>query len=298
VHHDPLPASPTIGDEGAANHMRLCREYGEPGIELFVYGRRGLAKSSVAGVDDPGLPASATPATGARSGTFPARQTLEASQAIARLHGLDPLRTLFIQQNPQAIDAGVFHNDVIAVGNRDVLFCHEKAFVDQPAVLDSLRRTFAELCGGQLRVIEVTEQQVPLADAVRSYLFNSQLLTRPDGEMALLVPAECMDTPSTRAYLGQLDFPVHVANLRQSMRNGGGPACLRLRVVLTEVERADVASGIWWTPTLHDRLCQWVARHYRETLSPDDLADSALINEGRAAMAELGTILDLKTLLL
>jgi succinylarginine dihydrolase len=279
VHHDPLPASPPIGDEGAANHTRLCHQYGEPGIELFVYGRRGLDKSSAA------------PAK------FPARQTLEASQAIARLHRLDPPRTLFIQQNPEAIDAGVFHNDVIAVGNRDVLFCHEKAFVDQPAVLDSLCQTFADICGGELRVIEVTEKQVPLADAVKSYLFNSQLLTRPDGESVLLVPTECMNTPSTRAYLANhFGIPIHVADLRQSMRNGGGPACLRLRVVLTNDERADVASGICWTPALHDRLSEWVAYHYRETLSPDDLADPALITENRVAMGELERILGLKLL--
>jgi succinylarginine dihydrolase len=302
AHHDPLPASPPIGDEGAANHTRLCREYGQPGIELFVSGRRGLA-SSVAGVAHAARPGSTTPATESTtpatelSHRYPARQTLEASQAIARLHGLDPGRTLFIQQNPEAIDAGVFHNDVISVGNRDVLLCHEKAFVDQPAVLAALRRTFADVCGGELRVIEVTEKQVSLADAVRSYLFNSQLLSRPDGEMALLVPAESMDTPSARAYLAeQREFGVHVADLRQSMRNGGGPACLRLRVVLTDEERADVSPGVWWTPALHERLCDWVNRHYRETLSPDDLADPRLIQESRAAISELETILGLKLL--
>ena len=45
---------------------------------------------------------------------FPARQTREAFAAIARRHGLAPARTVFAQQNPVAIDAGVFHNDVIS----------------------------------------------------------------------------------------------------------------------------------------------------------------------------------------
>ncbi|HEX4125723.1 MAG TPA: N-succinylarginine dihydrolase [Tepidisphaeraceae bacterium] len=285
AHHPPLPAGSPIGDEGAANHTRLCRDYGGPGLELFVYGRRGLGGNRAE--DGPAL---------LKQEKFPARQTLEASQAIARLHGLNPRHTLFIQQNPQAIDAGVFHNDVIAVGNRDVLFCHEKAFVDQPAAIAAIRRAFAETCGGELRIIEVSERQVPIADSVKSYLFNSQLLTLPAGQTALLVPAECMETPSTRAFLAEQHFAeIHVADLRQSMRNGGGPACLRLRVVLTEEERAAIAPGVLWSPSLHDRLCQWVIRHYRETIAPDDLADPALVVESRFAMRELESILGLKT---
>ena len=39
VHHDPLPASSFLADEGAANHTRLCSTHGTAGIELFVYGR-------------------------------------------------------------------------------------------------------------------------------------------------------------------------------------------------------------------------------------------------------------------
>jgi succinylarginine dihydrolase len=271
VHHDGLPASPSIGDEGAANHTRLSAEYGEPGVELFVYGRRGLDKSA------------------AGSTKYPARQTLEASQAIARLHGLDPSRTLFVQQHPEAIDAGVFHNDVIAVGNRSLLLCPEKAFVDQSAVLQRLGQAMPAL-----RILEVSDRMVPLADAVGSYLFNSQLLTLPDGGDAILVPAESMTTPSTRSYLQSLRIPVHVADLKQSMQNGGGPACLRLRVVLTDAERADVAPGIWWTPKLHAQLCEWVARHYRGSLSPGDLADPALVGEVRAATEELQGIFGLK----
>ncbi len=53
-------------------------------------------------------------------GVFPARQTLEASAAIARLHLLDPAATVFLTQNPAAVDAGVFHSDVISVGNQNV----------------------------------------------------------------------------------------------------------------------------------------------------------------------------------
>ena len=71
---------------------------------------------------------------------YPARQTFEASAAIARRHGLDASRTVFAQQNPAAIDAGVFHNDVIAVGSGALLFCHEHAYVDQRRVLRRARK--------------------------------------------------------------------------------------------------------------------------------------------------------------
>ena len=71
--HPLLAANPLFGDEGAANHNRLASSHGAKGLELFVYGRQVLA--------------------GAHNLKFPARQTLEASQAIARLHGLDPART-------------------------------------------------------------------------------------------------------------------------------------------------------------------------------------------------------------
>src|SRR3546814_20033998 len=42
--HKPVP--PTFGDEGAANHMRLCTSPGGKAVEVFVYGQRGGAFSS------------------------------------------------------------------------------------------------------------------------------------------------------------------------------------------------------------------------------------------------------------
>ncbi len=117
VHHDPLLSYPSLGDEGAANHTRLCESYEKSGVELFVYGRNSFGSPTK-------LPKK-----------FPARQTHEASLAIARLHTLSHDRVVFAKQNPNAIDAGVFHNDVIAVGNKNLLFYHEKAFSNKKAVL-------------------------------------------------------------------------------------------------------------------------------------------------------------------
>jgi len=279
AHHAPLPCQARWSDEGAANHMHLCRAFGEPGIEVFVYGR------------DASRPESTGPAK------FPARQTLDACQAIARRHGLPPERTLFLQQNPAAIDAGVFHNDVAAVSHRDVLLCHGQAYLDQPAALAALRAKF-EQTGAPLHVLEVPEAELTLAEAVETYLFNSQIVTLPDGTLCLIAPGECEHHPRARAVIDRLiaQGPIRSArfvSVRQSMRNGGGPACLRLRVVLTDAELAATHPGVLLTDALYVGLVDWVNRHYREELRVTDLADVTLLDEARAAQRELGAILGL-----
>ncbi|QJE00311.1 N-succinylarginine dihydrolase [Massilia forsythiae] len=280
VVHDPLPSTPAFGDEGAANHTRFAQAYGAAGVEFFVYGRVEF---------DPSAPAPKK---------YPARQTLEASQAIARLHGLDPARTVFAAQNPDLIDQGVFHNDVIAVGNGNVLFYHEEAFFDEAATLDALRRALASV-GTELRAVRVPASAVPVADAVASYLFNSQLLSKADGGMALVVPHECRENPAVASYLAQLvnsGGPIDELaefDLRQSMRNGGGPACLRLRVSLTDDEARAMHQGVIMTEDLYARLAPWVERHYRDRIEPKDLADPQLARECAGALEELERILGL-----
>jgi succinylarginine dihydrolase len=275
--HAALPGTPVLGDEGAANHTRFCGPYGARGVEFFVYGRRAYG-------------------AGVAPSRYPARQTFEASQAIARRHGLSTDATVFAQQRPDVIDAGVFHNDVIAVGNQQVLFCHEHAFVEQASVYEVLREKLARH-GAQLQVVEVPDAEVSVGDAVSSYLFNSQLLARADGRQLLVVPQECMENPRVAAWLGRLqesDGPIagqRVFDLRESMRNGGGPACLRLRVALNETEIAAVAPSVWMNEALHVVLCDWVERHYRDRLGIEDLADPRLLVESRTALDELTTLL-------
>lgn len=270
VHHDPLPSGNQFGDEGAANHTRLAPSHGAAGIHLFVYGREALAGSGAA-------------SPGPRR--FPARQSLEASEAVARLHGLPPARVIFAAQNPAAIDAGVFHNDVIAVGNEAIFFCHEAAFRDRALVLRELRRKYAALKGGPLHVIEVSAREVPLSTAIATYLFNSQLLSLPDGGALLLAASECEEDARTRKYLASLSersgIGIEFADLRQSMRNGGGPACLRLRAVLTPAEWAEVPAGVKFSEPLYARLRTWIEDRYRDRLLPADLADPDLIEESR-----------------
>lgn len=277
AHHPALPSVAQFGDEGAANHTRLCNGYGDPGVELFVYGQQAFNEQAP------------------EPQKYPARQTLEASQAIARLHGLSDSHRVFAQQNPAAIDAGVFHNDVIAVGNGNTLFYHDMAFLDEAQVLSDIR---SRLTGAELEAVRVSCAEVPIADAVASYLFNSQLLNTPDG-MLLAVPGECREVASVSRYLDELVrsggpiTSVEVFDVKQSMRNGGGPACLRLRVVLNDDELAAMHRGVLLTDELYERLTIWVEAHYRDQLSQSDLADPMLLDEVRKSLDELTGILGL-----
>ncbi|WP_423822726.1 N-succinylarginine dihydrolase [Salinisphaera sp. SPP-AMP-43] len=284
AHHEALPATPAFSDEGAANHTRLCAAYDAPGVHLFVYGRHGLDRGR---------------ATPPESRRFTARQTLEASQAVARQHGLAAEQCVFARQSPEAIDAGVFHNDVIAVGNGPVLLYHEAAFAEEETVLAELHDKLRAR-GTHLVPVRVAREDVTLEDAVATYLFNSQLLTRPDGSMIVIVPAECQRNPAVAAELDRIvaDHANPIAGYRaydvkQSMDNGGGPACLRLRVVLSANERAAMNPGVLFDDRLHDRLAAWVERHYRDRLEIEDLADPSLLDETRNALDELTGLLRL-----
>ncbi len=282
-HHPALFSTTHFGDEGAANHTRFCNQYGEQGVELFVYGREAFDAAKPAPVK------------------FPARQTLEASKAIARQHLLHENKTIFAQQNPNIIDKGVFHNDVIAVGNRNVLFCHEQAFLNQANVYNNLRQAYGK---DDFFIIEVPESRIRVETAVKSYLFNSQLLSTSNDSsskesMTIVVPSDCQSDQQVERYLEELvaaDNPINdikVFDLRQSMNNGGGPACLRLRVVLNETELAATNSNCLIDDLLFTTLSQWVEKHYRDRLIEADLADPQLLIESRTALDELTQILKL-----
>ncbi|WP_330981951.1 MULTISPECIES: N-succinylarginine dihydrolase [Enterobacterales] len=272
--HGALPQVAMFGDEGAANHNRLGGEYGQPGVQLFVYGREE------GGHHQPQR--------------YPARQTLEASQAVARLNQVNPQQLIFAQQNPAVIDQGVFHNDVIAVSNRQVLFCHQQAFLNQPQLYAQLRERVPGFTP-----VEVPTARVSVDDAVATYLFNSQLLSKPDGSMMLVLPKESQEHPGVWSFLNDVlaqDNPINelkVFDLRESMANGGGPACLRLRVVLNEQELKAVNPAVLMNDSLFDTLNTWVDKYYRDRLIQADLADPQLLREGREALDTLTQILGL-----
>ena len=255
--HDAVPAC--FGDEGAANHMRMAARHDARGIELFVYGRPG--------------------------GPFPARQHEQASRAVARLHGLDPARTLFIEQSAEAIAAGAFHNDVVAVANERVLFAHEAAFADPEGTYAAIRAMLPEA-----EIVVVPTSAVSLADAIKSYLFNAQLLTLPDGAMGLVIPTEAWDMPAVRGWLNTMlasNGPIRrvlPVDVRQSMANGGGPACLRLRVV---ADPATVDARFLLDPARIDALSAVVAQTWPEQIDPADLGSETLAQTVRHARGAL-----------
>ena len=264
--HEPVPTA--FGDEGAANHMRFASSHREPGVEVFVYGVSG--------------------------GGFPARQHLEASQAIARLHRLDPERTLFVEQSSDAIAAGAFHNDVVAVANERVLFAHEQAFADKARFYDDLMRVVPDV-----EIVEVAASEVPIADAIRSYLFNSQLVTPPGGAMTLVAPTEAKETPSVAAWIDRhlasngAIRRVEFVDVRQSMANGGGPACLRLRVAC---DPADVDPRFLVDEAKLDLLAKVIAEHWPEEIATAELQSTALIASVEAARLALLEALELAEL--
>ena len=264
--HDAVPSS--FGDEGAANHMRFCDSHDAPGVEVFVYGRPG--------------------------GRFPARQHEQASRAVARLHGLEPRRCVFIEQNPAAIEAGAFHNDVVAVANEKVLFTHDRAFADQIDAYEAIRAVFPDL-----HVVEVPESQVTLEEAIRTYLFNAQLVTLPTGEMALVVPSECQESASVWSWCERMlasNGPIrHVipVDVRQSMANGGGPACLRLRVV---ADPATVDARFMLDEAKAERIEAVIAQMWPETIQPNEIGTEALAAKVIEAREALLAVLSLDEL--
>lgn len=262
--HAPVPAP--FGDEGAANHMRLCTAHGQPGVEVFVYGVSG--------------------------GPFPARQHREACMAVARRHRLDPAYCLFVAQSEAAIAAGAFHNDVVAVANERVLFAHEQAFADREAFYADLRGMLPEV-----EIVEVPASRVSLADAVSSYLFNAQLVSLPDAAMALILPEEARENAAVWTWLQEMiagNGPIRrleVVDVRQSMANGGGPACLRLRVV---ADPATIDPRFLVDDAKLDLIARVIEQHWPEEIAPGAIADPALIGAveraRRALLEALGIV--------
>jgi succinylarginine dihydrolase len=273
--HDALSPVSHLADEGAANHVRLCADHGEPGVNLLVWGREAWE-----GWDGP----------------YPARQAREASEAIARRHGAG--RPVFARQSKAAIAGGTFHNDVVCVGALEALFFHDLAFEDKAGTRAAIRAAAEGLF--EPIFVEVSSADLPLADAISSYLFNSMLVRIPGQDrLTLICPTETRDNPRSHAVaqaLASSNGPigaVEYVDVRQSMRNGGGPACLRLRVALTEAELAATNPAMRLTDELHARLSIWGATWYRDRLTPGDLADPALLDESRGALDELTAILGL-----
>jgi succinylarginine dihydrolase len=274
VVHEPLPGGGQFADEGAANETRLSTSRGA--IHLFAWGRQAWGN-------------------GDRPERFPARQTREASLALARIHRLPSARCRFPQQHPRGIDAGAFHTDVLAAGSGRFLMLHELAFADNAGLIRDLQRELGE----ELFVLEASARELPVENAVQAYPFNSQVLAVGDDRMVIVAPLDAQEDPPSRAFLEKVQeaggpvVAVRYLDVRQSMHNGGGPACLRLRVPLEDEEMAKLGAPVLFTPELEGKLVAWVDARYRDRLHPGDLADPDLLRETQTALDELSALLGL-----
>jgi succinylarginine dihydrolase len=264
--HGPLPHGRHFSDEGAANHMRLAGRHGARGVNVFVHGEEG------------------------RGGRFPERQSRRASEAVARFGGLDGETAVFARQSQEAIDAGAFHNDVVAVANETHLLAHPDAFDDRDRLYGALEQRVPGL-----RIFET--RGVSLEDAVACYLFNSQLVTLPDGGMALVLPIESRARLSVWSEVDRMLAQgfvqdVIVADVRESMRNGGGPACLRLRVPVPEEAIGAIDQRFLLDERKWQALAALVERAWPERIAPSDLTDPELWADARAAHGALMRTLD------
>ena len=274
--HQALPSSEGYADEGAANHLRFSDANHKNGLELFIYGKgKGLTLSK----------------------SFTARQSLAASKAIIDNHGLSPASTILARQSRHAIDQGIFHNDVISTANQNLFLLHEHTFENQTKVLKNIQSSYQSLTQQTLYIHEVSEKQLPIEQAVKSYLFNTQIVTLKNNSMLIIAPIECQENPHAKTVIDEIIASdshlnqVKYVDLRQSMSNGGGPACLRLRVLMNEEELKAMHQGVLLTDSLYLDLKRWITKHYREEIKPKDLADPQLLSEIEVALTELTEIL-------
>lgn len=278
VVHYPLPQCSQYSDEGAANFCRLASEHGKKGVEVLVYGKSCDSEEYM---------------------KFPARQTAEANEAICRRHGLDENFFFNLKQNPKVIDKGVFHNDVISVANENVFLYHEHAFANK-AAFKTLQKKTEDALQCEIHFLMVKNEDLSVDESIKTYLFNSQLITIAKDKMLLLAPEECRKSKKVQRVLDkilQASNPIQEIkyfDLRESMRNGGGPACLRLRVVLTDKELAALSGRVILSDNLYQDLVHWVNSYYRTKLYPKDLTDFNLYKTNQEAQSELLKLLKIK----
>lgn len=264
--HPPLLGGTPLRDEGAANHMRLAGTFASQGLHLFVHGDQSP-----------------------ESQKHFARHTLKASRAIARVMGLSEENTFHFKQHPKAIDAGAFHNDVVAASHLDTFIHHEDAFYEPDEALERLRQQFREKTGFALKHIVVTGEQLPLEEAIGTYLFNSQLVSAPaESRPVLICPAEVEQSVSARRLVNDwidsgLIAGVHYVDLKLSMSGGGGPACLRLRVPIEASQLNQLPASSLWTEDLDHDLRALIHQSYPTHVTIDELADLEFIQQARIA---------------
>jgi succinylarginine dihydrolase len=259
---DALPSSQPLRDEGAANHMRLCGSGNNRNRAVHVFVHEPASESD-----------SLSPLR------YVSRQSVVASHHVSRKLTLAEEKCVFIEQSQRAINAGVFHNDVIATSHGNLLLCHELAFTNTPQSIERMSEKYRQVVGEELICEIVTESMLPIEESVRSYLFNSQILSKSDGSFHLLCPSECGESERVRTviegWLASESNPissVETIGVQESMSNGGGPACLRLRLDVDEEQVSQLEPRWRFTPERHSEIARWIDNYYPARLCIDDLA--------------------------
>ena len=269
--HKPINPSDLMGDEGAANHLRITNHHLDKGIQIFVYGRDSFQESL----------------------NVVARQSKAASEYIANSHKLDMEQTFFLKQNMKAINSGSFHNDIVSLSTENVFIFHEEAFNDSKNEIQKIRSAFK--AEDEYFFIEILKNDIPLDILVNSYLLNSQLVRNPSGDMTFIMPFEVKNYSECTEWLARIkeNSPIKdfkYIDIKQSMMNGGGPACLRFKIVVNENEFNNINPNFLLTPALIKKLESLIKNSYRDALEIRDLADPELINESYTILDNLTQI--------
>ena len=252
--HHPSP----FFDEGAANMIRLSA--GGKGLYLFVSGSSDTKR-------------------------FKSRHDKRSWQRLVSQHQLDPDYVIYLTQHPDAIDAGVFHNDVISFGVDDLLVVHENAFVDQPNYCDTILERYFSCFGTDLTLIQIPDSILPLKDAVNSYFFNSQLVRKDDNRYLLLVPSRCKGLPvmdyfvSIVAKKWESQLEIMVCDVEESIKNGGGPACLRNSMDVYDDPKLIFDDRYLFTLEKYDDFVRLVNQYYPSSLELNDFLSVSFLND-------------------
>jgi len=272
--HEPISSISAFGDEGAANHLRITAHHLKPGFQIFVYGTSAFEPKE----------------------KLMARQAEEISQAVAMQHQLDPDSVLFLRQSNAAIQAGSFHNDIVSLANEEIFIFHQEAFADRVELERTLHYLKEHVKGFQS--LEILSSDISLADLVSSYLLNSQLITVQNNEMLMLLPEEVQNHTNCMRWLDEVQSSssikhIEFVDIRQSMMNGGGPACLRFKAVVNDEEFSGLNDKFLLNPEKLMSLRALITNHYRDELRPEDLFDVKLMNESFTFLDELTQSLEL-----
>ena len=255
------PLSHRFRDEGAANHMQFSTDGHSKSLHLFVYNR------SKSGDEDKYLP-------------FPLRQSYEASRSLAKAMNIPETQTLICRQLATSVQKGVFHHDVVGMSHQDVLIIHELALEDQDHTLQLLQTMSQNILKKKLTIIQVSSEQLSLKEALDTYFFNSQFIKDQDGNVHLICAQQCNNHPKVSLLVDDLIAQkviekVHYISLSESMMNGGGPACLRLRLPLTSKEFSNIPNCFKFSDEKYQEMVHFVHQFYPNQVR---LADFIQIN--------------------